>query len=211
MLTNQVVANPDGMSFAKDATKPIGGNIIAHASHTRLRFKKGRGENRICEVYDSPTIAESQATFALGKMSEDGWMDGWIKIAQIPWLCSTQIGPMSRSRVCTPTLTIWLPRSRSNDMCRGARDRGCHRVEDPRPSETAKSSRKQPHQGKCLSLHTPLFLLNRVATSSSKAAFVLLFRRHHRDGLLAPLFAILSSSFLSSCDISFAFLCVWCY
>jgi DNA repair protein RAD51 len=31
----QVVANPDGMSFAKDATKPIGGNIIAHASHTR--------------------------------------------------------------------------------------------------------------------------------------------------------------------------------
>lgn len=31
----QVVANPDGMSFAKDQTKPIGGNIIAHASHTR--------------------------------------------------------------------------------------------------------------------------------------------------------------------------------
>jgi DNA repair protein RAD51 len=67
VLTNQVVANPDGMSFAKDATKPIGGNIIAHASHTRLRFKKGRGETRVCEVYDSPTIAESQATFALGE------------------------------------------------------------------------------------------------------------------------------------------------
>jgi len=63
------VANPDGMSFAKDATKPIGGNIIAHASHTRLRFKKGRGETRVCEVYDSPTIAESQCSFALGAYS----------------------------------------------------------------------------------------------------------------------------------------------
>jgi hypothetical protein len=40
---SQVVANPDGMSFAKDNTKPIGGNIIAHASTTRLKFKKGRG------------------------------------------------------------------------------------------------------------------------------------------------------------------------
>jgi DNA repair protein RAD51 len=36
VLTNQVVANPDGMSFAKDANKPIGGNIIAHASTTRF-------------------------------------------------------------------------------------------------------------------------------------------------------------------------------
>lgn len=54
VLSNQVVANPDGMSFAKDATKPIGGNIIAHASTTRLKFKKGRGENRICMVRISP-------------------------------------------------------------------------------------------------------------------------------------------------------------
>ena len=63
----QVVANPDGMSFAKDATKPIGGNIIAHASHTRLQLRKGRGENRVCKVYDSPSIPESDATF--GKSS----------------------------------------------------------------------------------------------------------------------------------------------
>lgn len=38
VLTNQVVANPDGMSFAKDSTKPIGGNIIAHASTTRCDY-----------------------------------------------------------------------------------------------------------------------------------------------------------------------------
>jgi len=57
VLTNQVVANPDGMAM-KEATKPIGGNIIAHASHTRLQLRKGRGENRVCKVIDSPSIAE---------------------------------------------------------------------------------------------------------------------------------------------------------
>ena len=54
------------MSFAKDSTKAIGGNIIAHASTTRLRLRKGRGENRICTVFDSPTLAEADAQFAVG-------------------------------------------------------------------------------------------------------------------------------------------------
>lgn len=66
VITNQVVADPGAMSFAKDSTKPIGGNIIAHASTTRLRLRKGRGENRICTIYDSPTLPESDCTFALG-------------------------------------------------------------------------------------------------------------------------------------------------
>jgi DNA repair protein RAD51 len=65
-MTNQVVANPDGMSFAKDSTKPIGGNIMAHASTTRLRLRKGRGDNRICTVFDSPTLPEADAQFAVG-------------------------------------------------------------------------------------------------------------------------------------------------
>lgn len=72
VMTNQVVANPDGMSFAKDATKPIGGNIMAHASTTRLRFKKGRGDNRICQIYDSPNLPESDCQFAV---SDGGVVD----------------------------------------------------------------------------------------------------------------------------------------
>ena len=67
MITNQVVANPDGMSFAKDANKPIGGNIIAHASTTRLKLRKGRGETRVMTIFDSPTLPESEATFAIGE------------------------------------------------------------------------------------------------------------------------------------------------
>ena len=48
-----------------DAKKPIGGNIIAHASTTRLYLRKGRGENRICKVFDSPCLPEGEATFAI--------------------------------------------------------------------------------------------------------------------------------------------------
>lgn len=75
VLTNQVVANPDGMSFSKDNTKPIGGNIIAHASTTRLKFKKGRGENRICQVYDSPTLPESECAFSITAAGLDNAKD----------------------------------------------------------------------------------------------------------------------------------------
>ena len=75
VVSNQVVANPDGMSFAKDATKPIGGNIIAHASTTRLKFKKGRGDNRVCQIYDSPTLPESECAFSIGPTGIDNAKD----------------------------------------------------------------------------------------------------------------------------------------
>ena len=53
----------------KDPLKPIGGNIIAHASQTRLRLKKGRGTTRICKVVDSPCLGELEASFGI---SEEG-------------------------------------------------------------------------------------------------------------------------------------------
>ncbi|KZZ88122.1 DNA repair protein RAD51 [Ascosphaera apis ARSEF 7405] len=72
VITNQVVAQVDGgpsAMFNPDPKKPIGGNIIAHASTTRLSLKKGRGETRICKIYDSPCLPESDAMFAI---NEDG-------------------------------------------------------------------------------------------------------------------------------------------
>ena len=66
VITNQVVAQVDGASmFVADPKKPIGGNIMAHASQTRLYLRKGRGEQRICKIYDSPSLPESEATFAI--------------------------------------------------------------------------------------------------------------------------------------------------
>jgi meiotic recombination protein DMC1 len=65
-ITNQVMSDPGGNSaFACDPRKPVGGNIMAHASTTRLYFRKGKGENRICKIYDSPMLPESECTFAV--------------------------------------------------------------------------------------------------------------------------------------------------
>lgn len=65
VLTNQVVAQVDGASMFAVDKKPIGGNIMAHASQTRLYLRKGRGEQRICKIYDSPSLPEAEATFAI--------------------------------------------------------------------------------------------------------------------------------------------------
>lgn len=67
VITNQVVAQVDGAAsmFGGDQKKPIGGNIIAHASTTRLYLRKGRGQTRICKIYDSPCLPESEAMFAI--------------------------------------------------------------------------------------------------------------------------------------------------
>jgi len=71
VITNQVVAQVDGSAgmFNADPKKPIGGNIMAHASTTRLSLRKGRGNQRVCKVYDSPCLPEADAIFTI---NEDG-------------------------------------------------------------------------------------------------------------------------------------------
>ncbi|CAH1441888.1 unnamed protein product [Lactuca virosa] len=65
VITNQVVAQVDGSAmFAGPQIKLIGGNIMAHASTTRLALRKGRGEERICKVISSPRLAEAEARSA---------------------------------------------------------------------------------------------------------------------------------------------------
>eukprot|EP00470_Lotharella_oceanica_P001319 CAMPEP_0170171654 /NCGR_PEP_ID=MMETSP0040_2-20121228/4819_1 /TAXON_ID=641309 /ORGANISM="Lotharella oceanica, Strain CCMP622" /LENGTH=345 /DNA_ID=CAMNT_0010411847 /DNA_START=37 /DNA_END=1074 /DNA_ORIENTATION=- len=66
VITNQVVASVDGAAmFNPNPHKPIGGNIMAHASCTRLALRKGRGNNRVCKVADSPCIPEAEAMFSI--------------------------------------------------------------------------------------------------------------------------------------------------
>ncbi|CAH0388037.1 unnamed protein product [Bemisia tabaci] len=72
-ITNQMTSDPGAaLSFQADPKKPIGGNIIAHASTTRISLRKGRGEVRIAKIYDSPDMPESEASFAI---SEGGIID----------------------------------------------------------------------------------------------------------------------------------------
>ncbi|CDP03024.1 unnamed protein product [Coffea canephora] len=66
VITNQVVAQVDGSAiFAGPQIKPIGGNIMAHATTTRLALRKGRAEERICKVISSPCLAEAEARFQI--------------------------------------------------------------------------------------------------------------------------------------------------
>ncbi|UMM30136.1 hypothetical protein L5515_012144 [Caenorhabditis briggsae] len=67
IITNQVVAQVDGGAsmFQADAKKPIGGHIIAHMSTTRLYLRKGKGENRVAKMVQSPNLPEAEATYSI--------------------------------------------------------------------------------------------------------------------------------------------------
>ena len=45
--------------------KPVGGHVLAHASTTRIMLKKGKGEQRIAKIFDSPLVPEAEATFQI--------------------------------------------------------------------------------------------------------------------------------------------------
>jgi DNA repair protein RAD51 len=68
VITNQVIANVDTGSFMPGPTsKPAGGHVMAHACQTRLMLRKGAGDKRICKVFDSPNLPETEAIFFLAR------------------------------------------------------------------------------------------------------------------------------------------------
>ncbi|XP_074318365.1 meiotic recombination protein DMC1 homolog [Silene latifolia] len=64
-LTNQVISDPAGGVFVTDPKKPAGGHVLAHASTIRLMFRKGKGEHRICKVFDAPNLPEAEARYSI--------------------------------------------------------------------------------------------------------------------------------------------------
>jgi len=60
-VTNQVSADP--AQFFGDPTKPIGGNIVAHASTFRIYLRKGKKGSRVAKLIDSPNLPEGEANF----------------------------------------------------------------------------------------------------------------------------------------------------
>eukprot|EP00898_Chlorokybus_atmophyticus_P000221 jgi/Chlat1/119/Chrsp1S00220 len=60
--TNQVISDPGaGAMFVADPKKPAGGHVMAHASTVRLSLRKGKGEQRVMKIYDSPNLPEAEA------------------------------------------------------------------------------------------------------------------------------------------------------
>lgn len=57
----EVIADPGGGVFISDPKKPAGGHVLAHAATIRLMFRKGKGEQRVCKVFDAPNLPEAEA------------------------------------------------------------------------------------------------------------------------------------------------------
>ncbi|PIN11334.1 Meiotic recombination protein Dmc1 [Handroanthus impetiginosus] len=64
-MTNQVIADPGGGVFISDPKKPAGGHVLAHAATIRLMFRKGKGEQRVCKVFDAPNLPEAEQVFQI--------------------------------------------------------------------------------------------------------------------------------------------------
>ncbi len=62
-VTNQVMARPD--VFWGDATAPVGGHILSHASTHRVYLRKSKGNLRIAKVTDSPCLPEAETVFSI--------------------------------------------------------------------------------------------------------------------------------------------------
>lgn len=89
VVTNQVVASVDSVPGMGEQKKPIGGNIMAHASTTRsvsripsspttlftdspihaiqirLSLRKARGAERVAKIVDSPCLPEGEGKFQI--------------------------------------------------------------------------------------------------------------------------------------------------
>ena len=63
VVTNQVSARPD--TLFGDPTRPIGGNIVAHAATYRVYLRKSKPPKRIARLIDSPNLPEGEAVFSL--------------------------------------------------------------------------------------------------------------------------------------------------
>ncbi|AJV33248.1 Dmc1p [Saccharomyces cerevisiae YJM193] len=68
-LTNQVQSDPGASALfaSADGRKPIGGHVLAHASATRILLRKGRGDERVAKLQDSPDMPEKECVYVIGE------------------------------------------------------------------------------------------------------------------------------------------------
>ena len=65
VVINQCMSDPGALSMFGPVVKPVGGHVLAHASTTRVMLKKGKGDQRIAKIFDSPLMPEEEATFII--------------------------------------------------------------------------------------------------------------------------------------------------
>jgi DNA repair protein RadA len=70
LVTNQVMSRPD-ILFG-DPTEPVGGNVVGHASKTRLYLRKSKEDKRVAKLVDSPSLPDGEALY---RITENGIED----------------------------------------------------------------------------------------------------------------------------------------
>ena len=85
--------------FSADNKKPIGGHVLAHASTTRLYLKKGRGDERIAKLYDSPDMPEADCTFKIA----NGGIDNAVS-PSLPCCCVCALSCVEPHSACPASL-----------------------------------------------------------------------------------------------------------
>ncbi|KAJ9529635.1 hypothetical protein QJQ45_014400 [Haematococcus lacustris] len=76
VVTNHVVSDPGGGAmFVSDPKKAVGGHVLAHACTTRLSLRKGKAEQRLCKVVESPCLAEGEVSFQVGPGGIEDYKD----------------------------------------------------------------------------------------------------------------------------------------
>lgn len=63
-VTNQITSD-FALLEIEDTPKPVGGNILAHSSTTRVALKKSKGNRRIAKIYDSPDLEENEVMYVI--------------------------------------------------------------------------------------------------------------------------------------------------
>lgn len=68
-MTNQVQSDPGASALfaGADGRKPVGGHVLAHASATRILLRKGRGDERVAKLQDSPDMPERECVYIIGE------------------------------------------------------------------------------------------------------------------------------------------------
>lgn len=70
VFTNQVQSKPD--VFFGDPTRATGGHVLAHGATIRMYLRKGKGQQRICRLVDSPHLPDGETVF---QITEEGIRD----------------------------------------------------------------------------------------------------------------------------------------
>jgi RecA/RadA recombinase len=68
------------MSMFGPVMKPVGGNVLAHASATRIMLKKSRDDQRIAKIMDSPVSERMDDATHTGSHITVSYETIWLRL-----------------------------------------------------------------------------------------------------------------------------------